>query len=423
MLVTEALFWIMYLFVTAYTVFLLTAYLNPEEEREEKKAIPEDELPSITIAIPAWNEEETISETVRSVLRLDYPQEKLRVIVVDDGSADRTALRAKEAAGDDPRVTILRQENRGKAAALNTALEHTKTDLFACLDADSYVTPQALKRMVHHFADPRVAAVAPYMHVARPRTLLQKLQQVEYAILGIYREAMSRLNIINVLPGPFSVYRTRALREAGGFSMETIVEDQEIAWRLLSHGWKLRFEKEAIVYTHTPATLRGLYKQRKRWYLGSLITVYAYKHLAFKREHGHLGLFLTPAMFFALSILPFLAAFILAGTLIPQLVKKAVTVYLTGIVIDPSFSLTDLVYDLYLVDGGMLFASSMLFLITGWWIIHAYRTVKRVMPGEKPIRLGTLIPYLAAYFIIILTFKLVSLKSLPRLARERVWWK
>ncbi len=421
MLITEVLFWTVYLFVTSYTIFILTAYLQPEEDDTQSRDV--QEWPSITIAIPAWNEEATIAETLRSVLRLNYPSDKLRILVIDDGSQDATAAEARKAAGGDPRVTIIQQKNAGKAAALNRALTIATSDLFACLDADSHVTPDALKRMVHHFLDPRVAAVAPYMHVARPRTLLQKLQQVEYAILGIYREAMSRLNIINVLPGPFSVYRTDALRTVGGFSTKTIVEDQEIAWRLLSHGWKLKFEKTAIVYTHTPATFLALYKQRKRWYLGSLLTIHAYKHLAFKKQYGHLGLFLTPSMFFALAILPPIAGILVASTLIPPLIHRIITIYLTGIIINPAFTLSDLIANLYMVDGSMLLASIMMTIITGWWIIYAYLTVRRIMPEEKPIRLGTLIPYLAGYFLIILTFKLISLKSLPRLARKRVWWK
>ncbi|MBU6428842.1 MAG: glycosyltransferase family 2 protein, partial [Cyanobacteria bacterium REEB65] len=138
----------------------------------------------MTVIVPCYNEEDTVSATMDSLLALDYPEDKLSIIAVDDGSRDRT-WELLGGYGGNPRVRLVRKENGGKHTAVNLGLSMCRSELVSCLDSDSFVHPQALRRMVPLFDDPAVMAVAPAIKVIRPQNLLERVQAAEYNI-GIY---------------------------------------------------------------------------------------------------------------------------------------------------------------------------------------------------------------------------------------------
>lgn len=250
--------------------------------------------PKVTVCIPAYNEEETIAKTIRSVLTLDYPRNKLEIVVVDDGSRDKTYAIAKQFESEG--VKVLHQKNRGKGGALNHALAKATGKYFACLDADSIVMAHTLKRMVVHFEKKNVGAVTPLMKVWKPKTLLQKGQWFEYMTYAFSKMVMSTIDCIHVTPGPFSMYDASLLRKYGGFDEESIVEDQEIAFRLQKYHHRIIQTTDGDVYTNAPATLKELYKQRSRWYRGSLMNLIKYKGMLFNREYGDFGMFHMPSL-------------------------------------------------------------------------------------------------------------------------------
>lgn len=250
-----------------------------------------DQWPSLTVAIPAYNEEDTISDTIQSALDAEYPGER-SIIVVNDGSQDNTSKEIEKYLADEE-VNLIDQKNQGKGAALNTALDESETDLFACLDADSYLKNESLKNIVSEL-DEDQAGLASAMKVYNPRNLLQKLQWVEY-LLGIFlRNIMEEINSIHVTPGPLSIYRTKLLKEVGGFDNESLVEDQEICFRFQKQDMKIGHSRKGESYTVAPATLKEFYNQRLRWYKGSIENIIKYREMIFNSKYGEFGVFAVP---------------------------------------------------------------------------------------------------------------------------------
>jgi len=203
------------------------------DEREDFLQSP----PLVTVSIPAWNEAANIRQTMESVLALDYPDDRLELIVVNDGSVDETEDLARRVAEENKNrsISVLYQPNRGKGAALNTVLRSAKGEFFVTMDADSSIRKDALKKMMPQFNVPGVAAVLPLMKVREPRNLLQKIQWCEYLVSAFYKRLMAVLDCISIIPGPFSVYRTSVLLELGGFDEKNITEVVEMTLRLQNH--------------------------------------------------------------------------------------------------------------------------------------------------------------------------------------------
>ena len=277
-----------------FEVFLLITYLEVKSEIDEEKrfAGPITFHPT-TIIVPCYNEEKTIKATVNSILNLDYPHDKLSIILVDDGSTDRTLLELNKFKNY-YNVRILAKENGGKHTAVNLALEHVETELVGCLDADSFVSPQALLAIVRHFGNPEVMAVTPSIKVHEPKNILQYIQSTEYKWSIFLRRMLGSLGALYVTPGPFSIFRTRVFRELGNYRYAHMTEDMEMAMRMQKHRYKIVNSHSAHVYTVTPDTLRGLVKQRARWSYGFLNNAFDYKEIFFNRKYGHFGMFIMP---------------------------------------------------------------------------------------------------------------------------------
>ena len=148
-------FWVTFVIGAGRSVFLLVAARL--RQRHVAPLLSGRDSPTVAVVIPAYNEAKVISACIRSALRSAY--DYLEVIVVDDGSTDGTAETAR-AMCEDPRLRVIRQVNGGKASALNTALAESEAEIFVCLDADSQIDPHAVARLVRHFANPEVGAVA-----------------------------------------------------------------------------------------------------------------------------------------------------------------------------------------------------------------------------------------------------------------------
>ena len=244
--------------------------------------------PTVTIAVPAHNEEKSIGKTLENILNLKYPK-KPEVIVVDDRSTDGTSRIAKSYG-----VKVLRlKEHGGKAKALNTALSVARGDLFAFVDADTFVGPELLKRSVGYFNDKNVAAVIAGMKVHKPKNILQRMQQVEYVLVMLARKILTFLNALYVTPG-CAIYRKDVLKKVGGFDEKTLTEDLEIGLRLHKAGYYIGYCATTFSETSVPKTIRGFFRQRIRWHRGLLHNMSKYQELFF--EHSHFGYFVFPIM-------------------------------------------------------------------------------------------------------------------------------
>ncbi len=286
----DALVW---MFVIAITlgiarsvIIVVLAYL-----RRRPKWLDDAPCPPVTVIVPAYNEETVVLRTVDSVLASDYA--KMKVIVVDDGSTDKTFDVVKAAYGTDPRVRLVRQDNQGKAQALNHGYWLAHSEIIVAIDADTMILPDAVSRLVRHFANPKVGAVAGNTKVGNRMNMLTRLQAVEYITSqNLDRRAFERFNAILVVPGAIGAWRKPVVDTVGGYSSETLAEDADLTVAIIRAGYRVTYEAGAIAMTEAPETLSQLLRQRLRWSLGIMQT--GWKHKRAMREANGIGLVAIP---------------------------------------------------------------------------------------------------------------------------------
>lgn len=225
-------------------------------------------MPAVSIVIPVYNKVNLIKQTILSALSVDYP--KKEVIVVDDFSTDGSKDICKEFAKKKKIKLIEHKHNMGKAAALNSGVKAAKNSIIVTVDADSFPKKNSLKRLVRHFADPKVGAVAGTIKAAQSKTILTAYQCLEYFSQGFQRLCQGFINAIMVAPGPLTAYRKEALAKAGYFDNDTVVEDFDMTIKIQKNGYKVVSEKKAESLTVVPDTLGTWKKQRIRWSRGSI---------------------------------------------------------------------------------------------------------------------------------------------------------
>lgn len=281
------------LFLALYfEVFLLITFF---EKRPSKKtsSLPK-RYPSVTMIVPCFNEEKTLQGTVESLLAMEYPKDKLEVLIIDDGSKDRTREIAQQFVHN-PQVRYFEKENGGKYTALNLGIKEARGELVGCLDADSFVVPDALVEVAKRLEeDPEIMALTPAMKVYKPKSFLELMQSVEYTFGIFYKKMFDNFGGLNVLPGPFSIYKKLVFDKIGLFRHAHNTEDMEIAFRMQAHGLKIANAHTAFVYTTVPTTVRTLIKQRTRWSQGFLQNGLDYKYMFLNRRYGNFGLLVFP---------------------------------------------------------------------------------------------------------------------------------
>jgi cellulose synthase/poly-beta-1,6-N-acetylglucosamine synthase-like glycosyltransferase/peptidoglycan/xylan/chitin deacetylase (PgdA/CDA1 family) len=295
------------LFIGAFAIY--------DRLRQRRYGRPETEAsyqPNVAILIPAYNEEKVITRTIEAALGSHYPN--LRVIVIDDGSTDRTlevaraAFTAESASG---RVLILTKKNSGKAEALNYGLEHLREDeeIFVGIDADTVIAPDAVVRLVPHFLNSQVGAVAGNAKVGNRVNLWTRWQALEYITSQNFeRRALDVLGAVSVVPGAIGAWRIAAVREAGGYHTDTVAEDADLTMALLRNGYRVEYEDMALAFTEAPTNANGLMRQRFRWSFGILQAVW--KHREVVARKGVLGWVALPNIVIFQILLPLVSPFI-----------------------------------------------------------------------------------------------------------------
>ena len=264
------------------------------------------DFPSISLIIPAYNEEVSILKSIKSALGSDYPKDRIEIVVVDDASTDRTCERVKEFMKTHKNVRLIRhKENRRKAAALNTALATINTDIVGFLDADTALEKNSLKNMVGYLKDRKIGGVIAHIQPQECRNMLQRLQKTEYLMASILRKLLTFVNSLYITPA-FALYRTGLVKRLGGWDEKNISEDLEMGMKLQSQGYKIETCMKAKVFTKTPDTLKKLWMQRVRWYRGLIYNSKKYKNMFFNRKFGDLGMFVLPLNYIVIGLTMFM---------------------------------------------------------------------------------------------------------------------
>ncbi len=269
----------------------------------------------VSVIVPAYNEEKSIASSIESLLSQDYGD--YEVVVVDDGSTDRTLEISKKYEG--PNVKVVHQENRGKAEALNAGIRSSSGTVILTVDADTRLNRGALTALARRFAsDPRLGALSGNVKVDRPKGLLQRLQEVEYTTgIALSRKGQSVLATVMIVPGPIAAFRKEAVERVSYFSPHTFAEDFDMTLAILRERYRVEYEDRAIAYTIAPKGVEDLLKQRRRWYRGMMQVLAKHEDMFFRKRYGVAGLYGIPYMWYD-TIAPiinlFLALFaVLAG--------------------------------------------------------------------------------------------------------------
>jgi cellulose synthase/poly-beta-1,6-N-acetylglucosamine synthase-like glycosyltransferase/peptidoglycan/xylan/chitin deacetylase (PgdA/CDA1 family)/spore germination protein YaaH len=274
--------------------------------RRELTHAGETYAPFVSVIVPAYNEELVIENTIKSLLASDY--ENYEIIVVDDGSIDKTGEIVREKFVGNDRVRLLSASAGGKSAALNVGLRYAKGEIVIALDADTLFAPQTIGALAHRFYDPKIGAVAGNAKVGNRINIVTRWQALEYITSqNMDRRAFASLNCITVVPGAVGAWRRDLIEQAGGFQSDTLAEDQDLTLSIRRLGHSIGYEEDAIAWTEAPDSLRTLAKQRFRWAFGTLQCMRKHLDALFRPRYGALGFIALPNVWMFQILFPLIS--------------------------------------------------------------------------------------------------------------------
>lgn len=348
----EFIYWFNYLVLTyhfiangIYLLLLILAsgtivnHLSRLEYGRYQKTIHPSVAPPVSVLVAAYNEEANIVDSVRSLLKLNYAN--FEVIVINDGSTDRTLNNLIEGFGlkktnviyrqslrtarvhnfflnpDEPRLIIVDKAHAGKSDSLNVGINVSNAPYFCSVDADSILEENAILRLMRpiieapelvkatggivRIVNGSVVSEGRLVKLKLPKDSLSLMQVVEYIRSFLFgRAGLSVLNSLLVISGTFSMFHKRTVQEAGGYKTTTVTEDMELVVRLHKHlldrkqKYRINFVPDPICWTEAPKDLSMLKRQRRRWHLGLAESIFMYKSMLFRPRYGRIGLFALP---------------------------------------------------------------------------------------------------------------------------------
>ncbi len=304
------------LMLVKYYVFLVLSPFHPVKEemrklrlaRRRKRMTDEERAksyqPRVSVVIPAWNEEVGLLRTVKSIIANTY--RNVEIVVINDGSTDAShrlmeqfvAKKSWQKKRPDLLLRYVYKENGGKGTALNTGIEHSTGEIILTVDADSVLAPHAIERLVTYFEDDKIDAAVGNVKIARNRTLIGLLQQLEYQFGFYYKRAHSVMGAEYIFGGACAAFRkSKTFELIGLFDTSNRTEDIEMSLRTRYHGLHSVYAEDVISYTEGASTIRGLINQRLRWKKGRFDTFLKYRRMFFsldKRHNRALSWFILP---------------------------------------------------------------------------------------------------------------------------------
>lgn len=360
----DAIFYVLvFLSVYSQIFFLVTFFENKSKIVKTKTKILSKDCPTVTIIVPCWNEEKTVTKTVLSLLDLNYPKDKLSILVVDDGSTDKT-WEVISQFSKFPNVKIIKKENGGKHTALNLGISISQSEFIGCLDADSEAEKNSLIKLITYFnKDKELMAVSPSILVKNAKTIIQKAQIAEYQMSVYLKKMLGFVGGIHVTPGPLTIFKREVFERIGEYRHAHSTEDMEIAYRMQTNHMKIDQCHDAYVYTNTPNTVKKLFKQRVRWTYGFLNNTIDYRSFLFKKQYGSFSLFTVP--FSLVSAITVVYLILKAGHSFVLAIQKEILYYRAiGLSFDFDFNFGS--FDVFYLNMSLVFFVTILlyFLIT-----------------------------------------------------------
>jgi len=373
-------FYIILAYILAYIGLIATSfYIINIFLYYKRKIIPKPtDKKKVSIIIPAYNEEKSIAKTIESALSLEYNKENLEIIVIDDGSRDNTyEIARKFESSNNPKIFVFTRKNGGKGSALNFGIERASGEIIVTMDADTFVNPNALKIMMGYFENKEVACVAPSMAIYSPKSMLQRIQQIEYYMGVFLRKSFASMNAIHITPGAFSAYRKSFFEDYGGFDENNLTEDLELALRIQSKQKVIENAPDAVAYTVAPAKFKELMFQRRRWYAGLIKNLWIYRKL-FGIKKGPLGAVVLPVAVSTIALSVTLTSYVLIKTILRVkreiLDLNSINFQFNNLIELNKFTLERLFFTLF---GSKIFILSVLFLTLLWfYMIFSKRAIK-----------------------------------------------
>ena len=297
-------------FMIAYQfVFSVYGYINFIKSMKEKRMVDTQifDLPTCTILIPAHNEEVVIGQTIEAMLNLHYPKDKLKIMVINDGSKDRTKDIIESYAANDSRVVLYDvpkgQGGKGKSRALNLGVKQVQSEVIAIYDADNTPDPMALHYLVASLVSNKElgAVIGKFRTVNKNRNLLTRFINIEtLSFQSMLQAGRWQLHNIATLPGTNFVMWKWLIDELEGWDEEALTEDSELSIRIYELGYKIKFLPYAITYEQEPETWKVWIKQRVRWVRGNNYVLAKFiKHIPhFKNKRLRFDLLYTMALYY-----------------------------------------------------------------------------------------------------------------------------
>ena len=276
---------------TLYNIPVLAVGVRHLRRAGQKKrktlAVLEEKLPFVSIIVPVKDEARVVGRLLDALLRLDYPSEKREIVIVEDGSVDKTVEICREYVRRYPSQTkLVRQSiSKGKPSALNYALKHVKGEIVGVFDADNVPEPEVLLRIAEYFADPSVGAVqGRACTINSDENMLTRIISNEEALrCKAYICGKDVLGLFIPLTGSCYFVRKSVIGEVGGWDNESLSEDTEMAAKLLERSFQTRFAPDVVSWQESPANLKQLFKQRLRWFRGTMEVALHYGRLIAKK--------------------------------------------------------------------------------------------------------------------------------------------
>ncbi len=273
---------LMIAYLTRHYIFTLTVLKNHQKHEKATTVGNAAYQPTVSILIPALNEEKVIGRIVQRMTELTYPKDKMEIIVIDDGSTDDTGKIAEQCSKAHSYIKVIhrseKEGGRGKASTLNAGLKHAKGEIILCFDVDYYPQRDILEKLTKEFADPKVGAVQGRVTVLNePQNIVTRLVTLER--IGGYRvdqQARDSLGLITQLGGTVAGLRRDLLESLGRWDESILAEDTDMTFRVYLAGYKIRYVNEAECYEEAVDSWRAYWKQRYRWAKGHMQC--AFKH-------------------------------------------------------------------------------------------------------------------------------------------------